>query len=162
MQGETSFRRGRGRPPKHGRSVPHPRPEWAPKITLHQYRRGPDNPLFEATFLLRDPARGGDIKVGPVSLGTSEYAAALFESVAKFEARHSVLERGEAPPGGAKRKRSSRTFRQVAEEVVTALRERAGQARPQPLRHRLPERHRRSGRPAAHRRPDRLERRGSA
>lgn len=81
-------KRGRGRPSKHGRTEVHPRNS---NITLHQFRRGPENAVYEATFSFATPA--GIVKVGPRSLGTSSRDEALFAAVeryAELQAAHTV------------------------------------------------------------------------
>jgi integrase len=63
-------------------SKPHPSRQWADKIRLHQYRKGPDKPLWEASFALPDGSWSS-----PVSTGTEEEFEAAMKAV-EMRSRH--------------------------------------------------------------------------
>jgi hypothetical protein len=88
----------------------HPRKDYRDRMQLSQYRRGANNPTWEARF------RIGGTWTGWTSLGTTEWDDALFVSVDKLAEREQMAVAGIHPPS-----RTRKEQHPVAEIAVITL-----------------------------------------
>ena len=89
---------------------PHPRRDYANRIQLSRYRRGSENPTWEARFVINDTWTGW------TSLGTAEWDDAIFVSVDKLAEREQMAKFGIQPV--SRRRQEQHT---IAEISVTTL-----------------------------------------
>ncbi len=92
------------------RTKSHPRKDYEGRIELSQYRRGPNNPTWEARFKINDAWTGW------TALGTTEWEDAIFASVDKLAEREQMAKAGIQPPG-----RKRKEHHTVAEIAVPTL-----------------------------------------
>jgi hypothetical protein len=104
---------------KHGVVRPHPRPAFRDKIELYQFRRGADNPTWDARFKI------SDVWSGWVSLGTAEWDDAIFVAIDRLNEREHAAKFGTPLPGRGGTERN--TVAEIA--TVTLARLRAKQTR---------------------------------
>ena len=84
--------------------------DYQDRIQLSQYRRGPNNPTWEARFNIRGTWTGW------TSLGTKEWDDAIFVSVDKLAEREQMAKAGIQPAT-----RKTKELHTVAEIAVTTL-----------------------------------------
>jgi integrase len=94
--------------------TPHPFPDYAARIELCQYRRGPTNPTWEARYHI------GGTWTGWTSLGTDSRDAALGKSIAKLTEREQAHRAGIKPAGGRTR-REQHTVNEIAVTTLARL-----------------------------------------
>jgi hypothetical protein len=92
---------------------PHPRKDYADRIQLVQFRRGPAAPGWEARYHI-----DGEWSVWS-SLGTTDYVDATFVSIEKLSTREQAARAGIAPP--TRRKRETNTVAEVAAITLSRL-----------------------------------------
>ena len=88
----------------------HPRKDYQDRIQLSQYRRGPNNPTWEARLKISGTWTGW------TSLGTKEWDDAIFVSVDKLAEREQMAKAGIQPAT-----RKTKELHTVAEIAVTTL-----------------------------------------
>jgi hypothetical protein len=93
--------------------VAHPRYAYRDRIQLSQYRRGPNNPSWEARF------RVDGIWSGWTSLRTTKWDDAIFVSVDKLAEREQMANAGIQPP--SRNKKEQHTVSEIALTTVARL-----------------------------------------
>jgi hypothetical protein len=97
----------------------HPRKDYRDRVQLSQYRRGANNPTWEARFKI------GGTWTSWTSLGTPDWEDALFVSVDKLVEREQMAVAGTQPP--SRKRKEQHTVAEIAAITLTRL-EKARQA----------------------------------
>lgn len=99
---------------KHGISRPHPRKDFKDRIELYQYRRGPDNPTWDARFKIESTWTGW------TSLATTEWDDAVFIAIEKLVERENATKAGIQIVG--RKRKEANTVAEIAMGTIARLR----------------------------------------
>ncbi len=98
---------------QHGKTVPHPLEKYRNRIVLYQYRRGADNPAWDAKF------KTEGVWSGWVSMGTVDWATATHEAVNRLTEREQAALHG--TPISSRKRAETQTVAEVATVTLARL-----------------------------------------